>query len=63
LAAKLKPDKERGTNYFPTKVNLFEILSEEYDVRFKELMMSSITEKTMNFEWLVSVFCCHSSTV
>jgi AcrR family transcriptional regulator len=56
LAGKLNLTKGRITNYFPTKDDLFVALSQDYDIRFRELMMKFSGVKKVNFEWLVSIY-------
>ena len=56
LAAKLELTKGRITNYFPTKDDLFVALSQDYDLRFQELMIQFGGETKLSFEWLVTVF-------
>ena len=56
LAGKLNLTKGRITNYFPAKDDLFVALSQDYDIRFQELMMQFGGERKVSFEWLVKVF-------
>jgi AcrR family transcriptional regulator len=56
LAGKLNLTKGRITNYFPTKDDLFVALSQDYDLRFQELMTQFGEEMKVSFEWLVKVF-------
>ena len=56
LAGKLNLTKGRITNYFPTKDALFVALSQDYDIRFQELMVQFGEEMKVSFEWLVKVF-------
>lgn len=56
LAAKLNLTKGRITNYFPTKDALFVALSQDYDIRFQELMMQFAGETKVSFEWMAKVF-------
>lgn len=55
LANKLELSKGRITNYFPTKDNLFVALSQDYDLRFQELMLSFRDNQKISFEWLAMV--------
>lgn len=55
LANKLELSKGRITNYFPTKDNLFVAISQDYDLRFQELMTSLGEVQKISFEWLASV--------
>jgi AcrR family transcriptional regulator len=52
IAQKLGITKGRITNYFPTKDKLFVALSQDYDLRFQELMVSFGGNQTVSFEWL-----------
>lgn len=56
IAEKLGITKGRITNYFPTKDNLFVALSQDYDLRFQELMTSFGGNQTISFEWLATVY-------
>jgi AcrR family transcriptional regulator len=55
LANKLELSKGRITNYFPTKDNLFVAISQDYDLRFQELMISFSGVQKVSFEWMASV--------
>ncbi|MBL7844268.1 MAG: TetR/AcrR family transcriptional regulator [Cyclobacteriaceae bacterium] len=55
LASRLELSKGRITNYFPTKDNLFVAISQDYDLRFQELMISFSGVQKVSFEWLKSV--------
>jgi AcrR family transcriptional regulator len=52
LATKLGITKGRITNYFPTKDELFVAISEDYDMRFNELMLSFRGEQKVSFNML-----------
>ena len=56
LAEKLNLTKGRITNYFPTKDKLFVALSQDYDLRFQELLASFTGEREITFHWLAKVF-------
>jgi len=56
IAEKLGITKGRITNYFPTKDNLFVALSQDYDLRFQELMTSFGGNQTVSFQWLATVY-------
>lgn len=56
IAQKLGITKGRITNYFPTKDNLFVALSQDYDLRFQELMASFGESQAINFDWLATVY-------
>ncbi len=56
LAGKLNLTKGRITNYFPTKDKLFVALSQDYDLRFQELLASFTGEQKITFHWLTKVF-------
>jgi AcrR family transcriptional regulator len=56
LAGKLNLTKGRITNYFPTKDKLFVALSQDYDLRFRELLASFADDPTITFHCLTKVF-------
>jgi AcrR family transcriptional regulator len=56
LAAKLNLTKGRITNYFPTKDKLFVALSQDYDLRFQQLLASFEDEQKITFNRLSDVF-------
>lgn len=56
IAEKLGITKGKITNYFPTKDNLFVALSQDYDLRFQELMASFVGNQRIGFEWVASVY-------
>lgn len=56
IAQKLGITKGRITNYFPNKDNLFVALSQDYDLRFQELMASFGESQEISFDWLATVY-------
>ncbi|MFD2201045.1 TetR/AcrR family transcriptional regulator [Shivajiella indica] len=56
LADKLNITKGRITNYFPTKDKLFVAISQDYDLRFQELLASVDRDSEISLSWLAKVF-------